>query len=142
MPSQYTAVCHYCGKSFTPKRNTKGYFCSQQCCNAYKRDRGNVRVDNGYRFVYMPEHPRAKSNGYVREHLLVVEEMLGRPLAPNEVIHHIDGNRGNNSPSNLEVLSSQSEHFSLHMREYHKSNPEFRHLSPEQKHKRSANLEE
>lgn len=53
----------------------------------------------------------------VHEHRIVAEKMLGRPLSKEETIHHIDGNKRNNSPSNLLILASQSEHAKLHMRE-------------------------
>jgi hypothetical protein len=38
-------------------------------------------------------------------HRLVMEEVLGHPLKPTYEVHHIDGNRGNNHPDNLKVLS-------------------------------------
>jgi hypothetical protein len=46
-------------------------------------------------------------------HRIVAEEILGRPLKAGEVVHHIDGNKRNNDPSNLMVLT-QSEHCKLH----------------------------
>jgi hypothetical protein len=48
------------------------------------------------------------------EHRVVAEQMLGRKLRPGEVIHHIDGNKRNNDPSNLMVFSTQSEHAKFH----------------------------
>lgn len=64
-------------------------------------------------FIKMPGHPRA-INGYVREHVLVMEKILGRFLAPDEHVHHINGDKGDNRPENLMVLSN-AEHTKLHM---------------------------
>jgi hypothetical protein len=47
-------------------------------------------------------------------HRRIAEAILGRPLKKGEVVHHIDGNKLNNDPANLEVLPSQSEHCKIH----------------------------
>lgn len=50
-------------------------------------------------------------------HRIVAEIMLGRPLAPGEVVHHKDGNKRNNAPGNLEVFRNQAAHAKRHMEE-------------------------
>ncbi len=50
----------------------------------------------------------------VHEHRVVAESLLGRPLGKGEVVHHIDGNKRNNSLENIYVFSSQSEHAKHH----------------------------
>lgn len=65
--------------------------------------------------VRCQEHPRAR-NGYVPEHVLVMEKLLGRYLEPGECVHHKDENKENNRPDNLE-LTTNAEHARHHARE-------------------------
>ena len=46
-------------------------------------------------------------------HRLVMMRYLGRKLLSNEWVHHIDGNRKNNTIENLQVVSPR-EHILLH----------------------------
>jgi len=48
------------------------------------------------------------------EHRLVIENILGRLLEHNEVIHHIDFNKTNNNPNNLALFESQQAHAHWH----------------------------
>ena len=49
-------------------------------------------------------------------HRVVAEEMLGRKLLLGEIVHHKDGDKWNNSPDNLEVMT-QAEHARIHCME-------------------------
>lgn len=49
----------------------------------------------------------------VLQHREVMEEHLGRPLARWEIVHHKDGDKRNNTPSNLEVMR-QGDHARHH----------------------------
>lgn len=78
----------------------------------YKND-GFVDL-NGYNSVYMPNHPRSFDNGCVYEHVLVAESIVKRNLYSNECVHHIDGNRKNNSMENLMIFATSSDHILFH----------------------------
>lgn len=74
---------------------------------------GKWRI-NGYIKAYAPNHPRANKEGMVREHILIMEQMLGRLLAPGEVVHHLNNDGTDNRPCNLKLYSSHSEHIAYH----------------------------
>lgn len=57
----------------------------------------------GYMMIFSPEHPRADKGKYVFEHVLVMEQILGRYLLPGENVHHRNGVRDDNRPENLEL---------------------------------------
>jgi hypothetical protein len=70
--------------------------------------RGGRNINaQGYIEVWLdPKDPMAvmvKYDNYVLEHRLVMARKLGRPLKEYESVHHINGNRQDNRPENLQL---------------------------------------
>ena len=80
---------------------------------SYKPAR-ELRANNSLMPLYIGEKSKYVSinnawtskKGYL--HRWVAENMLGRPLSSDEVVHHKDGNKHNNTPENLEVISDSA----------------------------------
>lgn len=77
---------------------------------------GRYIARNGYVMVYAPWHAMANSKGYVKEHVLVVINALGRPLPEDAVVHHVNEDRSQNSNDNLVVCENRAYHNLLHQR--------------------------
>lgn len=141
-------TCEICNKKFHKKKshiNSKiPDTCSSKCRNILDSrlmiGKGNhqygltgpknasfktgIRTSNyGYILIYKPEHKRANCNGYVFEHILIMEKHLGRSLkyirhchSDNEVIHHKDYIKSNNNLSNLKLMTHVT-HNSMHAKQ-------------------------
>ena len=75
---------------------------------------GGKTIRRGYVLMRRPDHPHANSRGYIAEHRLVKETELGRYLSAEEVLHHLDGDKQNNSPENLILFPNQNAHRRYH----------------------------
>ena len=72
---------------------------------------GTYHAPSGYIYLRQPD------GTYKAEHRIVAEEMLGRKLNENEIVHHIDENKQNNSKDNL-IVMTREEHAKLHHTKY------------------------
>jgi uncharacterized protein (DUF1330 family) len=68
----------------------------------------------GYVYVIAPpDHPHKTNKKYIKRSRLVMEEKIGRYLSHHEQVHHVNGDRGDDRPENL-VIMSLSNHLSYH----------------------------
>lgn len=90
-----------CKRTFTP----------EWCRNISRAKKGKgsgVTVkSSGYVAITMGEHKHRS------QHVVLMEQAIGRRLADDECVHHIDHDKHNNSLDNLQLMT-KSEHARLH----------------------------
>jgi hypothetical protein len=69
-----------------------------------KTETPGIYVFKGYVMERVPPgHPMRRRNPYVMQHRLVMAEKLGRWLRSDERVHHLNGDKQDNRPENLEL---------------------------------------
>ena len=132
MRQAMTTKCDRCGKAVKvygrKAQAMKHHFCCQECAREFTSQR-MTDMNRELNPERMTDETREKlrhqrlntGNGIAYEktygrhtHRVIAEQILGRPLKPSEVVHHIDRNKRNNDPSNLMIFESQAEHAKWH----------------------------
>ena len=83
--------------------------------NHYKWNGGRTN-DHGYPMITVAGHPRATKDGYVRESIVIAEQVLGKYLPKGAQVHHVDGNIQNNATNNLVICQDAAYHRIIHRR--------------------------
>lgn len=74
-------------------------FCSRNCYMKWRKEKLKEKT-----------YPKI---GAEHIHRIVIEKSLGRKLLSSEIVHHVDGNKHNNTLENL-IVMNQAEHARLH----------------------------
>ena len=116
--------CPDCGNLRWAQKARQTKICSQ-CLRGPRRAnwKGGTLHTSGYRYICLsPDSPfwsmTQKNHGHVGEHRLVMAQTLGRPLQSWERVHHLNGNRDDNRPENLELWKVQQPQ-GVRQRDYH-----------------------
>jgi ribosomal protein L44E len=122
--------CNNCGNEFNRGKNgkrlqkTDTHFCdncpkhslankiTHQIVSKKSELRGQ-KFDRGYKEIWVGNDYPYRDALWLREHIVVIEQSIGRRIPVGMVVHHIDGSKTNNNINNL-LLCTVAEHNNCH----------------------------
>jgi len=120
-PKKIQKKCLTCKKAFEVSlyRKNTAKFCSMSCrsinIGKIRRKKAVPILRHGYMYIRRPSYHRSKrQGGYAKIADLVLEQKIGRLLKENEIAHHIDECKTNDSPDNL-LLMTKKQHDNYHL---------------------------
>lgn len=103
--------CENCGRDYIYSHHGVKRFCSMPCHNDFMCPFGTIRPrGDGYMMIKVSSEVLGirtsygkNRKGWMLLHRYVMQEKLGRPILSSENIHHLNGQRDDNRPENLEL---------------------------------------